>query len=54
MACGRLRCASGRCFLRRDGVSLYFDNNHLSPPAADLVAKALLPRLLSGLGRPAR
>lgn len=48
-----LFCASDRCFLRRDGVSLYFDNNHLSPPAADLVAKALVPSLLAGLGRPA-
>lgn len=48
-----LLCTSGRCFLRRAGVSLYFDNNHLSPPAADLVAKALLPGILAGLGRPA-
>lgn len=49
-----LLCASDRCFLRRAGVSLYFDNNHLSPPAADLVAKALLPSILAGLGRQPR
>lgn len=46
-----LLCTAERCFLRKAGVSLYFDNNHLSPPAADLVAKALLPSILAGLGR---